>query len=98
MPSGRTTISRLFWPQCFKKLPLIRADLRQLPFQGRQQRCEGFLFLLVDGAVQRGSDVVKALALGADVVAIGRMQAWGLAAAGSGAALAGLAYKCFEKE
>jgi glycolate oxidase len=38
--------------------------------------------LLVDGGVQRGTDVLKAVALGADAVAIGRLQAWGLAAAG----------------
>ncbi|MPZ48895.1 MAG: alpha-hydroxy-acid oxidizing protein [Dehalococcoidia bacterium] len=44
---------------------------------------QGRAKIVVDGAVQRGTDVVKALALGADVVAIGRMQAWGLAAAGS---------------
>jgi glycolate oxidase len=44
---------------------------------------EGKASIVVDGGVQRGSDVVKALAVGADAVAIGRLQAWGLAAAGS---------------
>jgi glycolate oxidase len=38
--------------------------------------------IVVDGGVQRGSDVVKALALGAKAVAIGKLQAWGLAAGG----------------
>jgi (S)-mandelate dehydrogenase len=38
--------------------------------------------LLVDGGVQRGSDVVKAVALGARAVAIGRAALYGLAAAG----------------
>lgn len=38
--------------------------------------------IILDGGVLRGSDVLKALALGADVVAIGKLQAWGLAAAG----------------
>jgi glycolate oxidase len=38
--------------------------------------------IIVDGGVQRGSDILKAVALGADVVALGRMQAWGLAAGG----------------
>lgn len=38
--------------------------------------------IIVDGGVQRGSDILKAVALGADAVALGRLQAWGLAAAG----------------
>ena len=38
--------------------------------------------IIVDGGIQRGGDVLKAIAMGADVVAIGRLQAWGLAAAG----------------
>ena len=38
--------------------------------------------ILVDGGVRRGTDVLKALAIGADAVAIGRPQLWGLAADG----------------
>ena len=38
--------------------------------------------IILDGGVQRGSDILKAVALGADVVALGRLQGWGLAAAG----------------
>ena len=38
--------------------------------------------LLVDGGIRRGSDVVKALALGARAVMIGRAYLWGLAADG----------------
>jgi len=38
--------------------------------------------IMVDGAFCRGSDVVKAIALGADIVGIGRLQCWALAAAG----------------
>jgi 4-hydroxymandelate oxidase len=39
--------------------------------------------LLLDGGVRRGVDVVKALALGASAVMIGRPYLWGLAAAGA---------------
>jgi heme/flavin dehydrogenase (mycofactocin system) len=38
--------------------------------------------VLLDGGVRRGSDVVKALALGARAVMIGRAYLWGLAAGG----------------
>jgi lactate 2-monooxygenase len=39
--------------------------------------------LLVDGGVRRGADVVKALALGADAVLVGRLYAYGLAVGGA---------------
>ncbi|MDR1186074.1 MAG: mycofactocin biosynthesis FMN-dependent deaminase MftD [Bifidobacteriaceae bacterium] len=38
--------------------------------------------VLMDGGIRRGSDVVKALALGAKAVLIGRASLWGLAANG----------------
>ena len=38
--------------------------------------------VLLDGGIRRGSDVVKALALGATAVLIGRAYLWGLAANG----------------
>ena len=38
--------------------------------------------VLVDSGIRDGADVVRALALGADAVLIGRPYAWGLAAAG----------------
>ena len=38
--------------------------------------------VLVDGGIRRGTDVVKALALGAQAVLIGRPAIWGLAARG----------------
>ncbi len=38
--------------------------------------------VLIDGGIRRGSDVVKALALGAAACLIGRPQLWGLAVAG----------------
>jgi 4-hydroxymandelate oxidase len=42
----------------------------------------GKIPVLVDGGIRRGTDVFKALALGATAVGIGRPQAWGLAAFG----------------
>jgi isopentenyl diphosphate isomerase/L-lactate dehydrogenase-like FMN-dependent dehydrogenase len=39
--------------------------------------------VIVDGAVSRGTDVVKMMILGADAVAIGRLYVYGLAAAGA---------------
>src|SRR6202030_1999661 len=38
--------------------------------------------VMVDGSITRGTDVVKALILGADAVACGRLYVYGLAAAG----------------
>jgi 4-hydroxymandelate oxidase len=43
---------------------------------------EGKIPVLVDGGVRRGTDIFKALALGAAAVGFGRPQAWGLAAFG----------------
>lgn len=38
--------------------------------------------IMVDGSFCRGTDIVKAIAMGADLVGIGRLQCWALAAAG----------------
>ncbi len=43
----------------------------------------GRALLVVDGGVRRGIDVLKGLALGADLVAIGRPALWGLAVDGA---------------
>jgi L-lactate dehydrogenase (cytochrome) len=40
------------------------------------------LELIVDGGIRRGTDVVKALALGADACSIGKSYLYGLAAGG----------------
>ncbi|MET0693270.1 MAG: alpha-hydroxy acid oxidase [Propionibacteriaceae bacterium] len=40
------------------------------------------LDIVFDGGIRHGSDVVKAVAVGADAVAVGRSWVWGLAAAG----------------
>jgi 4-hydroxymandelate oxidase len=42
------------------------------------------LDVLVDGGIRRGTDVLKALALGAKAVLLGRPVLWGLAAGGEG--------------
>jgi 4-hydroxymandelate oxidase len=47
---------------------------------------DGQAALLLDGGVRRGTDVAKALALGAQAVAIGRPVLWGLAVAGEAGA------------
>ncbi len=46
------------------------------------QAVDGRADVILDGGIQRGADVVKAVALGAKCVALGRLQAWGLAADG----------------
>ncbi len=57
-----------------------RATLESLP--GVVQGAAGRIPVLMDGGVRRGTDVYKALALGASAVGIGRPYAWGLAAFG----------------
>ena len=46
-------------------------------------RVQGRIPLLVDGGIQRGTDVLKALALGATAVLIGRPYCYGLSVAGA---------------
>jgi isopentenyl diphosphate isomerase/L-lactate dehydrogenase-like FMN-dependent dehydrogenase len=43
------------------------------------QEVAGDIEVFVDGGVRRGSDVIKALALGARAVLVGRPLLWGLA-------------------
>jgi L-lactate dehydrogenase (cytochrome) len=57
------------------------ASIRALP--GISDAVGGQIEVLLDGGIRRGSDVVKALALGARTVMIGRAYLWGLAANGS---------------
>lgn len=47
------------------------------------EKVQGKIAILVDGGIRRGTDVLKALALGADAVLIGRPYLYGLAAAGA---------------
>jgi heme/flavin dehydrogenase (mycofactocin system) len=57
------------------------ASIRALP--SISDAVGGQIEVLLDGGIRRGSDVVKALALGARAVMIGRAYLWGLAANGS---------------
>ena len=43
---------------------------------------DGRAAIAIDGGFYRGNDIVKAIALGADAVGIGRLEAWSLAAGG----------------
>jgi heme/flavin dehydrogenase (mycofactocin system) len=56
------------------------ASIRALPAVARA--VGGQAEILLDGGIRRGGDVVKALALGARAVMIGRACLWGLAAGG----------------
>jgi heme/flavin dehydrogenase (mycofactocin system) len=56
------------------------ASIRALP--GIVDAVGDQIEVLLDGGIRRGSDVVKAVALGARAVMIGRAYLWGLAAAG----------------
>lgn len=49
---------------------------------------EGKIPILIDGGIRRGTDVIKAIALGADAVLIGRPILWGLATDGTNGAIA----------
>lgn len=49
---------------------------------GVVEAVDGRAKVLLDGGIRRGTDVIKALALGADCCLIGRPQFWGLAAGG----------------
>jgi 4-hydroxymandelate oxidase len=64
-----------------RNLDTVPAAIDALP--GIADAVAGRVPLLLDGGVRRGVDVVKALALGAQAVMIGRPYLWGLGAAGA---------------
>lgn len=64
-----------------RNLDTVPATIDALPVIA--DRLGGRLPLLVDGGIRRGTDVVKALALGANAVLIGRSYAYGLAVNGA---------------
>jgi L-lactate dehydrogenase (cytochrome) len=63
-----------------RQLDGVSATLRALPEV--LEAVNGRLEVLMDGGIRRGSDIVKAICLGARAVLIGRAYAYGLAAAG----------------
>jgi L-lactate dehydrogenase (cytochrome) len=63
-----------------RQLDCVSASLRALPEV--VAAVNGRIEVLMDGGVRRGTDVVKALCLGARAVLCGRAYAYGLAAAG----------------
>ncbi|HZI88864.1 MAG TPA: alpha-hydroxy acid oxidase, partial [Candidatus Polarisedimenticolia bacterium] len=63
-----------------RQLDGTEATLRALPRVA--EAVAGRAEVFMDGGVRRGTDVVKALALGARAVLVGRPSLWGLAAAG----------------
>jgi len=63
-----------------RQLDGVPASLSMLP--GVLDAVDGRIDVLMDGGIRRGSDIVKALCLGARAVLIGRAYAYGLAAGG----------------
>ncbi len=63
-----------------RQLDSVPASIDALPeiVEAVEGRCP----VLLDGGIRRGTDIVKALALGADATLIGRPYVWGLAAGG----------------
>src|SRR5574341_2681804 len=61
-----------------RQLDQGRGTIDTLP--GIVEAAGGKADILLDGGVTRGTDIVKALALGAKAVTIGKLQGWGLGA------------------
>ena len=64
-----------------RQLDSTQATIDALP--AIVEAVDGRAQIVVDGGFRRGTDVIKALGLGADLVALGRSMLWGLAADGA---------------
>lgn len=60
------------------RLPVIAEYINSLPVREGEEKKT----IIFDSGIRVGADIFKALALGADAVAVGRPWCWGLAAAG----------------
>jgi L-lactate dehydrogenase (cytochrome) len=63
-----------------RQLDCVPATIRVLPEVSAA--INGQVEVLMDGGIRRGSDIVKAICMGANAVLVGRAYAYGLAAAG----------------
>ena len=63
-----------------RQLDFVAATIRALPEV--VSAVNGRIEVLMDGGVRRGSDIVKAICMGARAVLVGRAYAYGLAAGG----------------
>jgi 4-hydroxymandelate oxidase len=64
-----------------RQLDTVPATIELLP--AIAEAVAGRAPLLIDGGIRRGTDIVKALCLGASAVAVGRPVLWGLAVDGA---------------
>ena len=67
-----------------RNLDTVVPTAQALP--GVAQAVAGAVPIVVDGGIRRGTDVAKAIALGADAVMVGRPVIWGLTVAGQSGA------------
>ena len=63
-----------------RQLDTVPATIEALP--GIVEAADGKIEVLIDGGIRRGTDIVKAIALGAKAVGVGRPIIWGLAVDG----------------
>jgi 4-hydroxymandelate oxidase len=63
-----------------RQLDTVPATIEALP--EIVEAVDGKIEVLIDGGIRRGTDIVKAIALGAKAVGVGRPIIWGLAVDG----------------